>query len=191
MDIKNIKSEFPIFNQKINGKPLVYLDSANSSQKPKKIMILSMPLGHLLVYGLIPAVVLGVLCLAFTAGVFVFSFSLLFFALFLGRPQSCFSNPLSLLFQSSVLPFPILCLAYPAGEGFWYWFCFRLESFFPALCLWASCALHLLQGWIFGCGCGCVPAFCMHACVRVCVCGVCMCRCTWWRWSSANVQHCC
>ena len=31
MDIKNIKSEFPIFNQKINGKPLVYLDSANSS----------------------------------------------------------------------------------------------------------------------------------------------------------------
>ena len=38
MDIKNIKSEFPIFKQKINGKPLVYLDSANSSQKPKTVI---------------------------------------------------------------------------------------------------------------------------------------------------------
>ena len=38
MNIKNIKSEFPIFKQKINGKPLVYLDSANSSQKPKSVI---------------------------------------------------------------------------------------------------------------------------------------------------------
>jgi cysteine desulfurase/selenocysteine lyase len=38
MDIKNINSEFPIFKQKINGKPLVYLDSANSSQKPKVVI---------------------------------------------------------------------------------------------------------------------------------------------------------
>ena len=38
MDIKNIKNEFPIFTQKINGKPLVYLDSANSSQKPKIVI---------------------------------------------------------------------------------------------------------------------------------------------------------
>ena len=38
MDIKNIKTKFPIFNQKINGKPLVYLDSANSSQKPKSVI---------------------------------------------------------------------------------------------------------------------------------------------------------
>ena len=38
MDIKNIKNEFPIFTQKINGKPLVYLDSANSSQKPKVVI---------------------------------------------------------------------------------------------------------------------------------------------------------
>ena len=38
MDIKNIKKEFPIFKQKINGKPLVYLDSANSSQKPKIVI---------------------------------------------------------------------------------------------------------------------------------------------------------
>ena len=38
MDIKNIKKDFPIFKQKINGKPLVYLDSANSSQKPKVVI---------------------------------------------------------------------------------------------------------------------------------------------------------
>ena len=38
MDIKNIKKEFPIFKQKINVKPLVYLDSANSSQKPKVVI---------------------------------------------------------------------------------------------------------------------------------------------------------
>jgi cysteine desulfurase/selenocysteine lyase len=38
MDIKNIKNEFPIFTQKINGKPLVYLDSANSSQKPQSVI---------------------------------------------------------------------------------------------------------------------------------------------------------
>ena len=38
MDINKIKSEFPIFKQKINGKPLVYLDSANSSQKPKSVI---------------------------------------------------------------------------------------------------------------------------------------------------------
>ena len=38
MNIKNIKSEFPIFKKKINGKPLVYLDSANSSQKPQTVI---------------------------------------------------------------------------------------------------------------------------------------------------------
>ena len=38
MNIKNLKPEFPIFKQKINGKPLVYLDSANSSQKPKVVI---------------------------------------------------------------------------------------------------------------------------------------------------------
>jgi cysteine desulfurase/selenocysteine lyase len=38
MHIKNIKKEFPIFKQKINGKPLIYLDSANSSQKPKVVI---------------------------------------------------------------------------------------------------------------------------------------------------------
>ena len=38
MDIKNIKKEFPIFKQKIKGNPLEYLDSANSSQKPKVVI---------------------------------------------------------------------------------------------------------------------------------------------------------
>ena len=38
MEINNLKSKFPIFKQKIKGKPLVYLDSANSSQKPKMVI---------------------------------------------------------------------------------------------------------------------------------------------------------
>ena len=38
MDIKSIKSQFPIFNNKIKGKPLVYLDNANSSQKPRSVI---------------------------------------------------------------------------------------------------------------------------------------------------------
>ena len=38
MKINDIKKQFPIFGQKINGNPLVYLDSANSSQKPKKVI---------------------------------------------------------------------------------------------------------------------------------------------------------
>ena len=38
MDINSIKSQFPIFKNKINGKPLVYLDNANSSQKPLKVI---------------------------------------------------------------------------------------------------------------------------------------------------------
>ena len=38
MKFDNIKSQFPIFKQKIKGKPLIYLDSANSSQKPKTVI---------------------------------------------------------------------------------------------------------------------------------------------------------
>jgi cysteine desulfurase / selenocysteine lyase len=38
MNIENIKSQFPIFSKKINGKPLVYLDSSNSSQKPMTVI---------------------------------------------------------------------------------------------------------------------------------------------------------
>ena len=38
MEFNNIKSKFPIFKQKIKRKPLIYLDSANSSQKPKVVI---------------------------------------------------------------------------------------------------------------------------------------------------------
>ena len=38
MNINEIKSQFPIFSKKINGKPLVYLDSSNSSQKPLSVL---------------------------------------------------------------------------------------------------------------------------------------------------------
>ena len=38
MNIENIKSQFPIFSKKINGKPLVYLDSSNSAQKPLSVI---------------------------------------------------------------------------------------------------------------------------------------------------------
>jgi cysteine desulfurase/selenocysteine lyase len=34
MDVNVIKSQFPIFSNKVNGKQLVYLDSSNSAQKP-------------------------------------------------------------------------------------------------------------------------------------------------------------
>ena len=34
MNINKIKSEFPIFSKKVHNNDLVYLDSANSSQKP-------------------------------------------------------------------------------------------------------------------------------------------------------------
>ena len=37
MKIENIKDEFPIFDEKILNNDLVYLDSANSSQKPKVV----------------------------------------------------------------------------------------------------------------------------------------------------------
>jgi len=38
MNIDNIRKEFPIFNNKIHNNDLVYLDSANSSQKPKIVV---------------------------------------------------------------------------------------------------------------------------------------------------------
>ena len=38
MNIENIKSQFPIFSKKVNGKSLVYLDSSNSSQKPISVI---------------------------------------------------------------------------------------------------------------------------------------------------------
>jgi cysteine desulfurase/selenocysteine lyase len=38
MSIKNIKKEFPIFDNKVHNNDLVYLDSANSSQKPQSVI---------------------------------------------------------------------------------------------------------------------------------------------------------
>ncbi|MFW2134946.1 aminotransferase class V-fold PLP-dependent enzyme [Chryseobacterium sp. TY4] len=38
LDIQNIRNQFPILNQEINGKPLVYLDNGASSQKPISVL---------------------------------------------------------------------------------------------------------------------------------------------------------
>ena len=37
-DIKEIRSQFPILNQQVNGKPIIYLDNAASSQKPISVL---------------------------------------------------------------------------------------------------------------------------------------------------------
>lgn len=37
-DIQEIRSQFSILNQKVNGKPLVYLDNAATSQKPNSVL---------------------------------------------------------------------------------------------------------------------------------------------------------
>ncbi len=38
LDIQNIRNQFPILDQEINGKPLVYLDNGASSQKPISVL---------------------------------------------------------------------------------------------------------------------------------------------------------
>ncbi len=38
MDVNKIRRDFPILKRKIHGKPLVYLDSAASSQKPRQVI---------------------------------------------------------------------------------------------------------------------------------------------------------
>ncbi len=37
-DVARIRQDFPVLQRKINGKPLVYLDSANTSQKPQVVI---------------------------------------------------------------------------------------------------------------------------------------------------------
>jgi cysteine desulfurase/selenocysteine lyase len=37
-DVEAIRADFPILSRKINGHPLVYLDSANTSQKPRAVV---------------------------------------------------------------------------------------------------------------------------------------------------------
>ncbi|MEW5761364.1 MAG: aminotransferase class V-fold PLP-dependent enzyme [Candidatus Thermoplasmatota archaeon] len=38
MDIKRIRKDFPIFERKINGKPIIYFDSACTTLKPKQVV---------------------------------------------------------------------------------------------------------------------------------------------------------
>ncbi|MFH2022382.1 MAG: aminotransferase class V-fold PLP-dependent enzyme, partial [Patescibacteria group bacterium] len=38
MKINQVKPDFPIFKQQVNGQPLVYLDSAATSQKPQVVI---------------------------------------------------------------------------------------------------------------------------------------------------------
>ncbi len=37
-DVEKVRADFPIFNQEIHGKPLTYLDSAASAQKPQAVL---------------------------------------------------------------------------------------------------------------------------------------------------------
>ncbi|NDB42907.1 MAG: cysteine desulfurase, partial [Actinobacteria bacterium] len=38
LDAAVIRREFPVLTSEINGKPVVYLDSANTSQKPNVVI---------------------------------------------------------------------------------------------------------------------------------------------------------
>lgn len=38
LDVKEVRGQFPVLNQKVNGHQLVYLDNAASSQKPKSVI---------------------------------------------------------------------------------------------------------------------------------------------------------
>ncbi len=38
LDAEKVRADFPIFKQPMHGKPLAYLDSANSSQKPRQVL---------------------------------------------------------------------------------------------------------------------------------------------------------
>ncbi len=38
LDVAQIKQDFPILSQQVNGRPLVYLDSAATSQKPRQVI---------------------------------------------------------------------------------------------------------------------------------------------------------
>ncbi len=37
-DLQKIRKDFPILNREVNGKPLVYLDNAATSQKPSSVI---------------------------------------------------------------------------------------------------------------------------------------------------------
>src|SRR6266536_3113900 len=38
LDVERIRKDFPILERSINGRPLVYLDSSNTSQKPRQVI---------------------------------------------------------------------------------------------------------------------------------------------------------
>jgi cysteine desulfurase / selenocysteine lyase len=38
LDILKIRTQFPVLNQQVNGKPLVYLDNAATNQKPRRVI---------------------------------------------------------------------------------------------------------------------------------------------------------
>ncbi|GGZ15608.1 cysteine desulfurase [Echinicola pacifica] len=38
LDIQNIRGEFPVLHQEVNGKPLIYLDNAATTQKPSAVL---------------------------------------------------------------------------------------------------------------------------------------------------------
>ena len=38
LDVATIRKDFPVLSERINDKPLVYLDSANTSQKPRVVI---------------------------------------------------------------------------------------------------------------------------------------------------------
>jgi cysteine desulfurase/selenocysteine lyase len=38
LDVAKVRADFPILDREINGHPLVYLDSANTSQKPRQVL---------------------------------------------------------------------------------------------------------------------------------------------------------
>jgi cysteine desulfurase/selenocysteine lyase len=38
LDIERIRTQFPVLNQQVNGKPLIYLDNAATNQKPKRVI---------------------------------------------------------------------------------------------------------------------------------------------------------
>ena len=38
LDVERIRKDFPVLEQEVRGKPLVYLDSAATSQKPRAVI---------------------------------------------------------------------------------------------------------------------------------------------------------
>ena len=37
-DVAKVRADFPILDREVNGHPLVYLDSANTSHKPRQVL---------------------------------------------------------------------------------------------------------------------------------------------------------